>query len=340
MKQRSDGRWAKKKKINGKEVFFYSSAKTERLAIKDIENQVINYMSQDFEEKHNFKNLGEKMLVQKEKTVSYNTLKGYKEIFAKLNVFYDKDIESITIAEVQNLLYEYNEKGFSKSIISKIKIVLGLIFKYAISEGINITDFSSVLIVPKNAKVNKRTPLTEEEIKIVTNNVDNEFGLYPYMLLYTGLRRGELLALKYEDIDFDNNIIKVNKSVEFIYNQPRLKLPKSAAGIRTVPLMDILKKHLLPKANNKGFIFGGDNLFTSEMIKKRWAKYCKETGLTATQHQFRHTFATILYRAGVDPKTSQLILGHADFQTTMNIYTHIAASMQNSALNKLNNLEI
>lgn len=73
------------------------------------------------------------------------------------------------------------------------------------------------------------------------------------------------------------------------------------------------------------------------MIRRRWHKYIKATGLNITQHQLRHSYATILYRAGIDLKTAKNLLGHADVQTTLNIYTHLEKEISQNTFDKINN---
>ena len=277
----------------------------------------------------------QKLLEAKETTVTHNSLKGYKENFKKLEDLFNMDIEDIEATDVQAIIDKYALQGYSKSVLKKIRIVFGLVVKHAITENIKLYNFSSGIVIPKSAPVKKRKDLTDAEIEIIKKNVDTEFGIYPFLMLYTGLRRGELCALRYDDFDFAKNTISIKRAVEFISNQPHIKLPKTESGVRTVPLLNVIKSKL--DTTKAGYIFGGDKLYSEQMIKIRWDNYCKASGFTATQHQIRHAYATMLYKAGIDPKTAQHILGHADIQTTMNIYTHIAQSMQDGATEKLNN---
>lgn len=158
-------------------------------------------------------------------------------------------------------------------------------------------------------------------------------------MMYTGLRRGELCALQWKDIDFENKLIHISKSISFVNNRPRLKPPKTKTGIRSIPLLDAISEYLNPAGHKpEHFIFGGAEPFSETMIKRRWNHYISLTELNITQHQLRHTFATLLYKSGIDVKTAQSILGHADIETTLGRYTHIEQTLkvQNIASNKLN----
>ena len=143
-----------------------------------------------------------------------------------------------------------------------------------------------------------------------------------YMALYTGLRRGELCALQWKDIDFEQKLIRVSKSIYWTDDHvPHVKEPKTSAGIREVPLMDSLAEILaLRKGKANDYIFGP---LKSYQIDKGFARFQKETGLGVTLHGLRHGFASILYRNNVDIKTAAYVLGHAQSSTTLEIYTHL-----------------
>ena len=343
MKKRADGLWQRKVRINGKDKVFYSSEPTERKAIKDIENKIIEYKSKDHKQKHNFKMIGEKMLSEKEKTVSYNTHYNYTIQFSKMKCFYDQDIETITSKDVQNLINSLADKGYSKASLQKFKNVLNLIFKFAAYNQINVSYISELVKIPTQAPQKKRHSVDDECIKIITENVSpKDFSMWPFMLLYTGLRRGELAALKRSDVDLKNRIIKITKSVQFINDRPVVKnSPKTESGIREVPILDIvyepLKKYIA-KMKPDEFLFGGEKPYSLIMIRRRWNNYCKKNDISITQHQLRHSYALILFKAGVDPKTAQGLLGHANFQTTMNIYTDFSKDVTAESVNKINNM--
>ena len=329
--RRQDGRAVKTKYIDGKKVFFYSSEKSDRAAIRDIENQMINYVRKKDYEKHNFKCLAEKMLEFKKNSISYNTYIGYEFAIKRLSVFNEFNIDDITPAMVQNHIdTAVKQKKYSFSAVAKDKIVFGLVLDYAIvHENLKLTNFMRSIKIPKGAKKGKiKAPDDEVTHTIVENAETVEFGMWAMCFLCLGLRRGELAALQKRDIDFKTNLIYVNRSVEFIHNQPHLKdIPKTEDSIGSVPILDIIKPMLIKMCKNlkkDDFLFGGEKPLTETQIKKRWKKYCDTIGYSFNGHQLRHAYAKLLYKAGVDPKTMQRLLRHADFSTTMNIYTEFA----------------
>lgn len=343
MKRRPDGRWQKIKTINGKKVAFYSTADTEKKAIKDIENQMLAYSQKQEYNKHNFKALADQMLEHQSENITYNTLQSYTYSLKYLEPLFDHNIEEIKPSKVQALIDDMvNKKKYSFSAVSKAKIVFGLVMDYAIvHEELPINNFSKSIKVPKNASKGKVTSPPKEVTSLIIENADKvEFGMWPFVFLCTGLRRGEQAALKRKNIDFEKNEIYIDDAVEFIVNQPNLKgKPKSDASIDSVPILDILKpklQELCKDLEPEEFVFGKTKPLTKTQIDKGLKKYCKTIGYSFTGHQLRHAYAKLLYKAGVDVKTMQRLLRHADFKTTMNIYTEFSNEVTNNSVTKIN----
>ena len=340
MKQRSDGRWVKKITINGKPHFFYSTESTERKAEKDIQQQLISYTETEHRKKHNIKCLADKMLTSKEHSISHYTYTAYENAIKHLSPFFDYDIEDITLKMAQTLLDNLSRQNYGYWSIQKTKTVLGLIFKEAILNGSTVHNFCSDLTISKSLPKTKVHSPDDTVINLITQNHHQPFGLWALLLLSTGFRRGEVAAIQNKDIDFKNKTINLWRSVEFIHNQAHLKnMPKTASGVRTVPILDILYSPLYEhckKLKDTDFIFGIEKPLSLTMIRKRWAKYEDIIGVKVKQHQLRHAYAFLLYRAGVDVKTAQYLLGHSDYKVTMNIYTDFDDTLKSQSAQKIN----
>lgn len=343
MQKRKDGRYRKKKVINGKAVYFYSSESTERKAQIDIENQMIKYKEKAFVESHNFKILADKALEHQSKKIEYKTIETYTCALKHLEPFYDLNIEDITPLMLESLLNDMSGEEYSFSSISKTKTTFGLVLNYAmVKEGLNITNFMKSVKIPKTVRKKKiKSPKDEVIDSIIKNVYTTNLGFWYLSILCTGLRRGELNAIQVQDIDFENKKIPVEKVTVFEVNQPVIKyFPKSEDGIREVPILDMYMPYLEEACKNlkpTDYLFGGENPLTKSAIRRRSEQYQKATGLNFTNHQLRHAYAKLLYKAGIDPKTMQKLLGHADFSTTMNIYTEFANEVTNASIEKLNN---
>ena len=158
-----------------------------------------------------------------------------------------------------------------------------------------------------------------------------------YFFLHLGLRKGEMLALDARYINKKERTFKIMHSVYFVGNSPHIKSPKTQAGIRE----GILLECLLDKLPNikSGLIFPGKSgsYMTHSEFHTGWRAYQKATGLTITPHQLRHAYASyILHDAGIDVKTAQYLMGHADISTTQNIYTQITENALKEASKKMN----
>lgn len=328
--------------IHSNPKLFYSKEKTKTAAWLDICEQKKKYEEKYHKRHNNFKCLADKMLEQQERIVGYKCMESYNNGLQHLKPFYDRDIQDITPLEVQSLLDEMARKRYSFSLISKTKTVFGLTIKYAILyENLPINNYMSVIKVPKNAPKGKITAPDDFVIDTIIKSAHTaKFGLWAVSLLCTGFRRGELDAVQKRDVDFDRMKIPLYRSVEFIHNQPHLKdTPKTESGIREQPILDIYKpflEEICKDLSPDDFLFGKEKPLTETQIKKRWVNYCKEIGHTFKGHQLRHAYALLLYRAGYDPKTMQHLLGHADFKTTMNIYTEFSKEVEHEKLKGLN----
>lgn len=244
--------------------------------------------------------------------------------------------EEVSAQDIQAFLADLGKQGFSRRSVQMHRDILNMIFNDAIIEsGLRFNPCVAVS-VPRNLPTKKRELPKDDAIEAVKAGKDAPFGLFALVCLYTGLRRGEALALRYEDIDRAAGVIRVTKSVEFIGNNPHLKQPKTAAGMRAVPLLEPLADVLPDKKSGLVFPREDGELLTKIQYRKRWAKYCEAIGHEITAHQLRHGYATILYEAGVQDKDAQELLGHSSISVTRDVYTHIRQSQKEATAKRLN----
>lgn len=339
MKKRADGRYCKKITLpDGTAKYFYSAERTEKQALRDIERQLLLFEKQHSASK-TFACVADEWENYHFPTLENNTLKQYRPALADVkNQFGKFDINSITSNQIDLFIKSFAKKGFAQKTVKSRLLVLNLVMKYAVINQYISNNPCLYITIPKNLPRTKRESLTDKQIETVKNNTDKVFGVFAYFLLYTGLRRGEALALRYSDINFEKKIIHINKTVEWIGNVPNIKdHPKTDAGIRDIPLLDCLSPFIPNKVNDELVFPNSKNeLMRNGNFTRLWDKYRAETGLDITPHQLRHAYATMLYDAGIDIKTAQYLLGHANIQTTMDIYTHLSQARQKSASEILN----
>ncbi len=236
-------------------------------------------------------------------------------------------IDDITIMMVQTYLNNLvTERHLKESTVKKHRITLNLIFKFAIINNYISSNPVTLTTMPKCAKNKPRRSLNKEEIMHLCSIKEEGLSLYLYLLLYTGVRRSEALALTWEDINFNENLIHIYKTITFYKNKPHLNFElKNGDSERYIPLFKPLREKLLnAKGKKSGYIFQfGKGLANETQIEMLWRGFKASNEIGYTQHNLRHTFATMLYNAGVDVKAAQNILGHRHLQTTLDIYTHL-----------------
>ncbi len=338
MKRRKDGRWQKKITLpNGKSKMLYSSASSERMAIKEFNDMMLS-MKQEATKSHMFKAIADEWVADYRTKVSdINYRKATKSSYEKvLAHFSENNIESITATDIHKYINKLIKQGYSQKTIATHKSVLNMIFTFAILSGHIDSNPVQIITLPNNLPKTPRKMPTDEEINIVNSHY-NGFAFLPYFLLNTGLRKSEALALEYEDIDFENKSIRINKKIVYDGNKPIVEYKtKTINSLRSVILLDRVAEKL-PK-DKKGIIFCNENnsYLTSIQFTRRWDKWKKEYGINVTAHQLRHGFATMLYEAGIDIKDAQDLMGHSDIKTTQSIYTHIRDKRREETAQKLN----
>lgn len=254
-------------------------------------------------------------------------------------------IAGISAQDIDNELKKAKALGYSATIIKTRKTILNQIFNEAIIMDLIKYNPVSAVKTPKG-NASKRSAPTEAEMRIIFNSLDVPFGFFPYLLLCTGLRKGEALALTKQDVDLKRKEISVTKALVYNDNSnPSVKKPKTESGNRTVPIVNILieplKRHMemtdsdllfpSPKSNRNP----GGGYMTEKSYDTAWANYCKITGLNITAHQLRHGAATIMFESNVDVQTAKRILGHSQITTTMAIYTDLREQQQMKSIKKL-----
>lgn len=330
MYQRPDGLFEKVLTLDGKRVAF--RGKTEAEVFKKI-----SAYEAKKEASRTFQEVADEWEDYHFNSISLTTQKTYKPCIKRaLETFGEIPIKDITSQMVQNFMEAMGRKDFAQKTVANQRIVLNLIFDYAgLHDGLlnNPMDFTKI---PKGLKKTARELPSDADIRKIKENVNHTFGLFPFFILYTGCRRGEALALQFKDIDRENKVIHIRKSIFFFTNKPEIKEPKTKAGIRDLPLLDVLAEQL-PDGRPDDFVFSPDGQpYHSSRLTRAWKKYCEDTGVSCTPHQLRHAYATMLYEAGIDRKDAQSLMGHADITTTENIYTHISNAQRERTSRILN----
>ena len=177
-----------------------------------------------------------------------------------------------------------------------------------------------------------------------------QYGLIITLIIYTGLRVGELCALQWKDIDWNNRKMVISKSVGVVYENKKRKLvvqnTTKSGKIRYVPLNDkaidiLTKQREFIGGDKTDYIVNGSSAIVDKtVVANTYPKICKAAGIENPNgiHSLRHTFASLALRKGVDIKVISDILGHASVNFTYNSYVHIIDEQKINAVDLLNNI--
>lgn len=321
LKKRADGRYVRaiKDERTGKRVYFYGSSE------REINKKILDYTARA-EKGRLFSEVASDWWGETLEKIAHNTISNYKTAYHRATKeFGDIPISDIKPKDIGIYLRRLAKQGYSYKTIKNHKIVVSRILQTAVMDG--DIDFNPALQaeIPRGLPQGKRLPTSEEEAQIIMDSSD--IWLFPFVALMTGLRKGELLALQWKDIDFERNEISVTKSVYHQNNTPKIKLPKTEAGIRPVILLSALREKLLSvKGSPNEYIFsedGGKTPYTKGEYERAMKAYKASTGITTTAHSIRKRFATTAAASKMDAKVLQRVMGHTDITTTLGIYASV-----------------
>ncbi|WP_375104911.1 tyrosine-type recombinase/integrase [Paenibacillus sp. RS8] len=323
------------------------------------------------------------------RNISKGTLRVRNKEIKIINRYMGKSlIDSVTKKQHQKMLNEMDSIGYrvkdkenpgqfiykpyAKTTIEGVNTTAGMIFEWAVSEGLRKDDPTVGAVIPVKAltveeieedddlttSYLERHELEEFLFAVQSHGLEGDLETF-YLLAFSGMRSGEVCALKWSDVNFDTTMLRVTKS---LYNPDNnmikyeLTPPKTTGSIRSfnidefiIDMLQALKErqakvHTRYKAefedyHDKNFIFCRPNgyPFIQKSIINRMNRILKFTSITkhATPHIFRHTHISMLTEAGVDLVNIMKRVGHDDANTTMKIYTHVTDKMKQDDANKV-----
>ena len=262
--------------------------------------------------------------------------------YCQLNKYPIADIcmEELTADDIQRYINQLVDAGYAMSTIKKQYNLLSAFLKYANLEGLIEKPIYQEVRLPARNVVRKESKIVEaytkaEQRALQTELMKEQKSAYVAVLLMleTGLRVGETLALAWEDVIWERKAIRVNKTMVRIANKRKQFIQdgaKSHASNRVVPLsqtaLRLLNSYFDASPNPQGTIFlneHGDHL-SYEVVRYQIQKACLTAGVPYKGlHVFRHTFATNCYYRGANVKLLSKLLGHADVSITYNTYIHL-----------------
>lgn len=347
--KRKDGKWMGRIQIDGKRYCFYGSTRKEA--------------SQKIKEAKDKHSLGIEIQPQNYTVAEWSLLwlNDYIKLQVRENTFLKHvtnvnnhiiptlgqiPLQKLSIIHIQQLIKEKLELGLSPSTVKIIRNTINAIMRYAVEVGMVVRNPVSLVSV-KNAPRKEVETLSAEQIKFLLSEATGH-KLYPAVLLLatTGLRRSELCGLKWEDINWEQKTVCIQRSIVKLGGYDiRIHDTKTGTSRRLIPLHDsvlgILRQYHKEQCPKSDFLFSrpdGKPLYP-EVIYDFLKSLGKRIGMPHINvHLLRHTCATLLLQVGENPKIVQELLGHSSIKVTLDIYSHVIPSMKKSAVDKLANI--
>ena len=275
----------------------------------------------------------------KESTYANYSNNIFNHIIPKLGNYYLNELNHKIIQDFLLELSKNGRKDNNGGLAEKTIKDITIIIKGSIKKGINEDKIKHIELTfnyPKDNKENKLYVLTKREQNKITSYVlknINSRNIGLLISLYSGIRIGELCALRWADVDFKKNCLTINKTIQRVYIKDKDKniskviitTPKTKNANREIPInkdfLEILKK---VKSDKKYYILTGNEKYIEpRTYRKYFNKILDELRIKHFNfHSLRHTFATNCISLGVDYKTVSELLGHANVNITLNLYVH------------------
>ena len=277
----------------------------------------------------------------------------------------DRPIRKVSEADLQQSLSAVS--GMSMSMINKYQSFINQVFSRAAKNRLILFDPSDGLITPEGHEGSHRALERWESDFIISHWHEHRAGLWAMLMLLTGIRRGEMVALDWSDIDMKRRIINIHRSAIFDSNKTVINdRTKTYAGMRILPICQPLYAALdsVRPEDRVGFVCtsSSGSILTESAFKRGWDGFnnamrrilnnepanqqgrrtdledAPDHGMltfSIRSHDLRHTFATALFDAGVSVKAAQYYLGHSDMRMTLDLYTHLSTERENRERSEL-----
>lgn len=346
--KRRDGRWearyVKLRDESGKILKYgyiygksYSEVKKKReLAIKNLK------LADDYKKENSCGfSCSIRKWLQERLNIKESTRYNYSCIIERrlIPFFFNAKLNSITDKNICEFIQSLKNENLSSK---RIKDILTLLNEFLSYNGIKLK-CAYTSQIKKKIKTFSVEEINKIERDVLKNNDIKKFAVL--FTLFTGIRIGELCALKWEDIDLNAKVIHITKNVIRIKSNKgntktltKLDTPKTITSIRDVPINNNLIKNLqaLKGSDNEYILTGTDEYMPPNVYYYFYKNYMKSLGILEHNfHSIRHTFATRSLEFGMDIKTLSVLLGHASIKITLDLYVHITEEEKRKQINKI-----
>jgi len=287
------------------------------------------------------------------------TLRDYRSLLARYvrPVLGHKMLPAVMPLDIQDLYTSMLESGLSPRTIRYTHAVLSSALKQAVKWQLLPRNAAEYVDLPRQKHTEMYAMSKDEVASFLATAKEDRWGTLFLLAVTTGMRPGEYMGLQWKDVNLDEGMIHVNKSLVRNKSEWRFDEPKTAKSRRTVKLAPTVVKSLRAHRSKQAaerlragiryqdydLVFATDTgqpLESRNLIKRHFKPVLKQAGLRETirLYDLRHTCATLLLAAGEHPKIVSEMLGHASIQLTLDTYSHVLPDMQQGAVAKLEDM--
>ncbi|MDF2892529.1 MAG: integrase [Clostridia bacterium] len=273
------------------------------------------------------KELYDEWSIAKYEYISKSTVDGYKAAWKYLSKFENAKFKELRTSHIQSVIDGYYKSKMSRSSLEKIKAVATMLYSYALENDIVNKSYAEFLRLPKSEKEEKEI-FTDLEIQKIEKNVGEVEWLDTVLILiYSGMRISELLELTKFSLDMDKQLITGGVKTDAGKNRVIPIHPK---------IFPLIKKWYDKNGERLICTDEGKSLSVDYFRRKKYYIALEKIGVRKlSPHACRHTFASLMAKAGVDTLYIQKIIGHEDYATTANLYTHTDVDELKKAIGKI-----
>lgn len=308
--------WTDEGRQQYKNIGYYEERSEAMIALAQYNNDPYDLDSN----KITFAEIYEKWSEEKFPKISDSNIRGYKTSFNKCSMLHGMKFKQIRKMHMQRIINENDHLSYQ--VRMKIKTLFSQLYQFGIENDIVEKDYSKFVEAGEQTIKIIRMPFTDAEIEMLWRNLDRPYVDTILIMIYSGMRVGELLSIKSANVNVDQQImiggIKTKASID-----------------RTIPIHDKILS--LINLDNEYLVVSptGKKMSYNNYIQRQFTPIMKDLGMNHLPHDCRHTTATKLDNAGVDRTIVKLILGHTSNDVTERVYTHKTPEQLLSAINKI-----
>lgn len=354
IRKRSDGRWEGRYPVivNNEKKRYHSVYGHSYQEVKQKIRDSLQNLTMDYAVSHSQTSrviildvIAQEWLADVLTSKKFSTYTKYKDIYDRYikNVLGDIPVSNIDVDRISAVFHN----SFSASTYKSVCCVMNQLMQYGCCYyGMNRIALPSYSVHSSSKPVSTFSISDQTKLTRYLLHTTDIHKIGILISLFMGLRLGEICALKWSDIDFENRVLHVRRTVQRLHqenkmqNLPKTGLyiskPKTAHSVREIPIPDFIYDLLLAYYKQETFVLNGAAPMEPRTYQYKFQAYLHEAGIASTHfHTLRHTFATNCISNGADPKSVSEMLGHSTVSITLNKYVHPSIDLKRNILNSL-----